>query len=97
MTTATLRSPKEIEDLKRQWRSDPIWDIEDSEGFEAHREELAAYRAQCEAEWSQAVKERLEAKAVQLGCPGNTSLAAYVEDLEGRLKSLEDRFAALPA
>lgn len=30
------------------WRSDPHWDIEDTEGFEAYRTELKAYREQFE-------------------------------------------------
>lgn len=38
------RSREEIDNLKLSWRSDPIWDIEDTEGFEAHREELLVFR-----------------------------------------------------
>jgi hypothetical protein len=36
---------EEIERLKRSWRNDPHWDIEDAEGFEDHRDELLAFRA----------------------------------------------------
>jgi hypothetical protein len=39
------RTPEEIEHLKRQWLDDPdSWDIEDAEGFEAHADELFAWR-----------------------------------------------------
>ena len=48
-----MKSKEEIKDLKEQWHSDPSWDIEDTEGFEAHRAELKEYRLKCEAEWEQ--------------------------------------------
>lgn len=47
----------EIQNLKRQWINDPCWDIENTEGFEEHKEELLKYRLQCGSEWE---KERLE-------------------------------------
>lgn len=40
-----MRTPEEIKKLKDQWLRDPCWDIEDADGFEDHREELAAWRA----------------------------------------------------
>lgn len=39
-----LKSRAEIEALKENWLSDPCWDIEDTEGFEAHYGELYAFR-----------------------------------------------------
>lgn len=33
----------EIEALKQNWMKDPCWDIEDTEGFEEHKEELLAW------------------------------------------------------
>ena len=50
-TQAPTRTPLEIEKLKHQWCMDPIWDIDDTEGFEAHKEELTAYRLSMEAHW----------------------------------------------
>lgn len=38
----------EIAALKSSWYADGGWDLEDSEGFEAHRDELLAYRKQAE-------------------------------------------------
>jgi hypothetical protein len=38
------RTPEEIEALKANWLKDPCWDIEETEGFEAHSVELKAYR-----------------------------------------------------
>lgn len=52
--TPPQRTAAELEDLKAQWEADPCWDIEETEGFEAHYDELFAYRKQKIAEWEQA-------------------------------------------
>ena len=49
-----MKSREELESLKRNWLRDPCWDIEETEGFEEHREELLAYRKICEDEWERA-------------------------------------------
>ncbi len=49
--TIESRTVEEIETLKANWRNDPIWDIEDTDGFELHRDELVAYRMDWEARW----------------------------------------------
>ncbi len=51
MTTPTTRTQAEINTLKATWLNSPYWKIEETEGFEAHRDELAAYRLDCETEW----------------------------------------------
>jgi hypothetical protein len=38
------KTDTEIEELKAQWLADGCWDIEDTEGFEAHRTELYIWR-----------------------------------------------------
>ena len=91
METVEKRSQSEVFELKQQWKADPSWDIEDTEGFEAHHDELLAFRMECEAEWEQQDKTRLEKRAVSLGCPGNLDLARYVENLESRIKRITDR------
>jgi hypothetical protein len=40
----------DIDALKASWREDPSWDIEETEGFEAHKAELLRYRVEVEAE-----------------------------------------------
>lgn len=40
----STKSREEIETLKKQWLADGIWDIETTEGFEAHHDELLAFR-----------------------------------------------------
>lgn len=58
------RTPEEIEKLKADWAKDPIWDIENTEGFEAHYGELfdwrKEYEAKMEAKWLEAENERIE-------------------------------------
>ena len=41
-----MKTPAEIATLKSSWYADGGRDLEDSEGFEAHRDELLAYRKQ---------------------------------------------------
>ena len=48
----------EIEKLKESWLNDPCWDIEDTEGFEEHREELLAYHDQMRVQWKAAADKR---------------------------------------
>jgi hypothetical protein len=81
---------KRIEDLKHQWAADPCWDIEETEGFEGHRDELLAFSEEMKESWKARHRAELLAKAEELGCPGNAALAAYVMRLEGRIENLED-------
>lgn len=78
-----------INELKRQWETDPIWDIEDTEGFEEYQEELREYRYLKEAEWMGLRRDKLLRKAEELGVSGNTRLARYILKLENRIEALE--------
>ena len=93
--TITRKTDHEIEILKRQWQADPCWDIEDTEGFEAHRQELAAWRAQFEAEQDRRFQLTLRLKAVEYNIPGNTKLASHILHLEQRVRDFERRISAL--
>lgn len=55
-----MKTEEEISKLKSDWYQDPIWDIENTEGFEEHKSELLSYRRQCEAGWEKAAKYRNE-------------------------------------
>lgn len=46
----------EIDALIISWRDDPSWEIEETDGFEDHRDELLALRLKCEAEWKAQVQ-----------------------------------------
>lgn len=84
-----MKTREEIEELKRQWKNDPCWDIEDSEGFEQHRPELMDYRFMMEEHWNRKEMERKWARADLLGC--SPALLQYIEGLEGRLETLESK------
>lgn len=43
------------------WKQDPCWDIEDTEGFEAHYDELKAFSLEMRAIWKREYDQR-EAK-----------------------------------
>lgn len=78
-----LRTDAEIADLKRQWKADPCWDIEDTEGFEAHRHELEAYHLRNLLEAQQRIRE--DAEALGLTKAGY----ALLFDLQLRVERLE--------
>jgi hypothetical protein len=86
-----MKTIEEIEALKRDWKNDPVWDIETTEGFEDHTNDLLAFRKECESRWAGERYDRLSKKADNLGVPGNINLAAYVVGLEGQIEALEYR------
>jgi len=70
------KSPKEVEELKRNWRQDPCYDLEEAPGFEDYREELLAYRKQTENEWETHKKAEHD-KVASLVCPRTFLLRTY--------------------
>ena len=78
-----MKTRKEIDELKANWKHDPCWDIEDTEGFEAHRRELLSWRNEYEREAEQSYAERIEARATELKC--SPELVKYLEFLENKL------------
>ncbi len=62
-----MKTKKEIEDLKANWKADPCWDIEVTEGFEDHKEELKVFRLAHEAKREQSNLERDLEAAGELG------------------------------
>jgi hypothetical protein len=64
----SVPGPDEVEALKRLWQQAPTWDIEWTEGFEAHRDALAA--------WHQ---EQVQRRAAVLDCA--PAIAAILEEL----------------
>ena len=46
-----MKTKEELDKLKAQWCEDPCWDIEATEGFEQHEEELLRFRFKMEAHW----------------------------------------------
>jgi len=82
-----MKTREEVEALKNEWLQDPCWDIDDTEGFEDYRDELAAYQAEVEAAKDAEYNARINAKAAMLGC--SPAVAAVIESLERRIAALE--------
>lgn len=93
MTAIARKTPEEIEALKKSWVNDPCWDIEDSEGFEAHKEELLAFRKEEEARWQARRHENLLAIAHRIGHPGDIKVAEQYESFKEAARSNTNKAA----
>lgn len=93
------RTRDEIEELKRNWRNDPCWDIEYTDGFEAHYDELKSFHEECDAEWDAAAKKRkaLEDKKLseELESLGPLGVFKIIKNLQTRLGDAEERIYML--
>lgn len=97
----TIPSRKEVEKLKIDWESDPCWDIEETEGFEAYFDELMRYRIEKEKIWKKiaakreaAEDERLRRRMNKLGELGVFKL---IFKLQNDLIDAEERICKLEA
>lgn len=86
-----MATEKAIQELKECWESDPTWDIEDSEGFEEHWDELLKYRLEKEDQWEREWQEQLRVYAGVIGLSTNLQLAKHIYDLTERIKELEKK------
>lgn len=93
MTTATIPTRDEVEALKQNWLNDPCWDIEETEGFEFYREELAIYRLGIENENQERYDRELNADAARWGV--SVSGALMIRSLRGEIARLESQLARL--
>lgn len=84
-----MATQEQIENLKAQWKADPCWDIEDTEGFEEHKDELKAYHAQVDAEWDALLAMEQAKKCAKYGI--NEALLDYIQQLEFRIIRLENK------
>lgn len=92
-----MKTQEQIEALKANWLKDPIWDIEETEGFEDHREELLAFRQSQERAWTeketQRMLDRRNKVAAWTGIE-DLDLAQYIstfDEIEGELKALNSQ------
>lgn len=58
-----MATQQDIEDLKESWKKDPIWDIEDTDGFQEHHDELLKFREDTEIDWQLEEEERIAKRA----------------------------------
>lgn len=92
MNQAPMRTQAEIDQLKHEWQRDPCWDLADTEGFEAHRDELAAFSRAQTVHYLRAERQRLRDKADNLGC--SVPLVKYMEALERTVVQLQEFHSA---
>lgn len=89
------KSREDIERLKQQWLDDPCWDIENTEGFDAHREELLEFRdsvekkrdmAEMQLRFRKAIERAEKVKKInsELGLD-NLALSVMLADMQERL------------
>ncbi len=84
------KTREEVELLKTNWRCDPCWDIESTEGFEQYHDELLAYRLQYEKERQELYEKVFVARMQDAGIT-DRNLAKYIFMLEDRITDLEDK------
>ena len=86
-----MKTSDEIYNLKMNWQADPCWDIEYTEGFEAHIAELLTFRVESETLWRANAAQCLHDYADKIGVPDNLKLAAYIRGLEKQIDRLNER------
>jgi hypothetical protein len=77
-----MKTQDEIEQLKKSWKKDPNWDIEDTVGFEEHREELLAYRKELEIEYQRNEEERIARRARVVEIDTGVALSGAAQAIE---------------
>ncbi len=87
----------ELEELKQSWKKDPCWDIESTEGFEEHIEELLEFSRKTKEEAEEAfhvqrIKD-LNRVVQETGCV-NLYLKTYSEIAHSASKLTDDPAAA---
>lgn len=84
---------QKLNDLKENWLEDPVWDIEETEGFEDYKEELLQFRLQQEKIWEEQAEKRerkIDEKARELGIEGlYRILLEYENSLQRQRMAIE--------
>lgn len=86
-------TPAQIQKLQNDWLADRCWDIEDTDGFAAVRDELKAWRNAIEEEEAKRQRERDEQEITRINQTTGFSLPqaclGYLLQLERRIRKLE--------
>lgn len=62
-----VKTRQEIKDLKKEWESNPNWDLHTTPGFEAHKQELIDYQTRKEILWAKSIARRERSAAKSMG------------------------------
>jgi RNA polymerase-interacting CarD/CdnL/TRCF family regulator len=68
-----MKTRKEVEKLKSDWESDPIWNLHETEEFEEYYDELKKFQEEKETMWKKIQEEEekeFDKKALKLGIEG---------------------------
>ena len=85
-----MKTTQQLEDLKKQWIQDPIWDIEETEDFESHKLELLMFRKEHERQSEEDYKAELLKYASKRGIPStNIQFIEYLRGLEIQVELLQ--------
>lgn len=85
------KTRQDVDALIDNWKADPCWDLETTEGFEEYYDELLEYRQWKEIEWREERKSELVEFAEDLGIPSNLALAQCLMDLKKLVNKINDR------
>jgi 2-iminoacetate synthase ThiH len=91
------KTKEEIERLKHNWLCDACWDIEDTEGFEAHVEELREFRIAHNEKIENEYRAKIPQRAIKLGIPDRFDLVKYLEELEHQIQKLAEKIERIEA
>jgi hypothetical protein len=80
--------------LQEAWKCDPCWDIETTEGFEAHHDELPAFRLAHEAACEQAFLAQLQALAARERLTVDRARELYFAE-QGATRAAQEAVATL--
>lgn len=84
-----IKNKQELDALKNNWLVDPCWDIEQTEGFSDHYNELLNFRLDREKRWENDRQKLINEKSEKLKI--SNELAEYILTLEFRLNVLEGK------
>jgi hypothetical protein len=98
---------EQVEALKENWMQDPIYDIEEVEGFEEFKHELKTFRLKMEEEWNRKYEIKKERErnesyksfnkhfSESIGYSDRFLMAQVFKDLTTRIEELENRIKIL--
>ena len=86
-----MKTREEVEELKANWRCDPCWDIELTEGFEEYREELREFSKAEDEKWAAAALKRNQELSEKYGIPGNFRLLHQLTYMQEKIDELEEK------